>query len=149
MAYSADFRERVAIALRHGERTQVEIAEDFGVSVSFVAVLHRRVKETGSSAVLPHNRGRIPLLDAKGLQILIGLVRANEDATLEELRVLLGKVHPVTPRVSAPKLQYEWTKSDDCSLRHRLMSLESNLELFGRVHADEQEVMVPAGLLLL
>jgi transposase len=51
MAYSQDLRERVVRAVQRGDRTQKAIAEDFGVSLSFVEEVWRRQRETGRCAV--------------------------------------------------------------------------------------------------
>ena len=52
-AYSMDLRKQVAAACESGWLTQPEVAEEFGVSVSFVAKLLRREREEGTVAARP------------------------------------------------------------------------------------------------
>ena len=84
-AYSLDLRERVWRACQAGRGSQPQVAEQFGVSASFVRDLVRRVRETGSPRARPHGGGHPPALDAKGLEQLAQAVAAAPDATLEEL----------------------------------------------------------------
>lgn len=83
-AYSQDLRDRVIQALESQEGSQPEIAERFGVSVSFVERLWQRWRTTGRSEALPHAGGR-----ARQLQAWEGQIRAavatKVDMTLAEL----------------------------------------------------------------
>lgn len=83
--YSNDLRRKVAEAHAKG-RTQAQIVRDFGVSSGFVSNLLKRAKLTGSVAPKPHGGGRHPALDTSGKQAVRDLVRAQPDATIEELR---------------------------------------------------------------
>jgi transposase len=56
-AYSQDLRQRIVEALEADEKTQPEIADRFGVSVSFVEKLWYRWRKTGSCAALAHGGG--------------------------------------------------------------------------------------------
>ncbi len=56
--YSQDLRQRIVEVLEADEQTQPEIADRFGVSVSFVEKLWHRWRKTGSCAALPHSGGR-------------------------------------------------------------------------------------------
>ena len=84
-ALSLDLRERVAAACDEGSRSQPEIAEDFGVSLSFVTKLLARRRLTGSVAAKPHAGGFASAVDAGAEQVLRTLVREDPDATLSEL----------------------------------------------------------------
>src|SRR4051812_14082209 len=84
-ALSLDLRERVATAWDEGSRTQPEIAEDFGVSSSFVTKLLARRKRTGDVAAKPHAGGFASAVDAGAEAELRSLVRPDPDATLAEL----------------------------------------------------------------
>lgn len=84
-ALSLDLRERVAAACDEGSRSQPEVAEDFGVSLSFVTKLLARRKLTGSVAARPHAGGFASAVDAKAEAALRSLVRERPDATLAEL----------------------------------------------------------------
>jgi len=83
--YSEDLRRKIVEAHTKGRR-QAQIVRDFGVSSGFVSTLLTRVKETGSVAPKPHGGGRRPALDASGKQAVVEMVRAQPDATIEELR---------------------------------------------------------------
>lgn len=84
--YSIDLRDRVVVACDEGELTREEIAEEFGVSVSWIRRLLQRRRETGDYGSKKTKRGRKPVFSAEALQRLDKLVEAQPDATLEELR---------------------------------------------------------------
>ena len=84
-ALSLDLRERVAAAWDEGGRSQPEIAEDFGVSLSFVTKLLARRRLTGSVAAKPHAGGFASAVDTKAEAALRSLVAERPDATLAEL----------------------------------------------------------------
>ena len=84
-ALSLDLRERVAAACDEGSDTQPEVAERFGVSVSFITKLLRRRRATGSLAAKPPGGGRKPALGARDLGRVRRLVAEQADATLAEL----------------------------------------------------------------
>jgi transposase len=88
--YSMDLRERVVAALDEHEGSQRQIARRFRVSLSFVARLLRRRRQTGGLDPRPHGGGHPPALQEGDLQRLRELVRQQPDATLEELRQRLG-----------------------------------------------------------
>ena len=88
--YSMDLRQRVAAAVDHGEGSLRQIAHRFRVSLSFVARLLRRRRQTGSLDPKPHGGGHPPALDHEGRERLRDLVRQQPDATLDELRQRLG-----------------------------------------------------------
>lgn len=99
-ALSLDLRERVAAACDEGSRSQPEVAEDFGVSLSFVTKLLARRKLAGSVAAKPHAGGFASAVDAKAEAALRALVRERPDATLAELADSLaerGGVRRSTP----------------------------------------------------
>ena len=85
-AYSLDLRERICAACDEHVETREEVAQRFGVSRSFVQKLLRRRRQHGSIAVRPRGRGPAPLLGEKDRRLLSGLVKADRDATLAELR---------------------------------------------------------------
>jgi transposase len=86
-ALSLDLRERVAAACDEGSRSQVEVAEEFGVSVSFVTKLLRRRRRDGGFVAppAPHSGGPPRKLDAAAERRLRALVGEQPDATLAEL----------------------------------------------------------------
>jgi transposase len=92
-AYSKDLRERVVGACEGHEMTQREVAEAFGVSVSFITKLLRRKRQTGSIAAKPRGGGRKPIL-ASGHQTQVRkLVQQQSDATLAEYCQRLAERH--------------------------------------------------------
>lgn len=88
--YSMDLRDRVVAACDEGLDTRDEIAEQFGVSKSWIRRLLQRRRELGSYAPPKGRRGRKPAFDAKLCQQLDNLVERQPDATLEELRARTG-----------------------------------------------------------
>jgi transposase len=84
-AYSMDLRERVVAACAARDRTREQIASRFSVSVSWIRDLLRRRRQTGSIAPRPRGGGRPPAFDAAAAGRLREAVRADADATLEEL----------------------------------------------------------------
>src|SRR3954464_1606088 len=101
-AYSMDLRERVVAACDARDGTREQIAARFSVSVAWVRKLLRRRRETGSPppkpprrgpgspAHKPHGGGRPPAFDAAAGARLREEVRADPDATLEELGKAAG-----------------------------------------------------------
>ena len=84
-AYSMDLRERVVAACDAGDATREQVAARFAVSVRWVRDLLRRRRETGSIAPRPRGGGRPPAFDEAAAGRLRDAVRADDDATLEEL----------------------------------------------------------------
>jgi transposase len=89
-AYSIDLRERVVAACDAGGATREQIAARFSVSVAWVRKLMRQRRETGSIAPKPRGGGRAPAFDAEAARRLREEVRADDDATLEELARAAG-----------------------------------------------------------
>ena len=89
-AYSIDLRERVVAACDAGDGTREQIAAQFSVSVAWIRKLMRQRRETGSIAPRPRGGGRAPAFDAEADRRLRQAVRADDDATLEELARAAG-----------------------------------------------------------
>ena len=83
--YSNDLRTKIIEAYERREGSQRGLAERFGDSGTFVVDLIRRDRQTGSVEPNAHGGGQQPRLDAKGLEIVTALVKADPDATLDEL----------------------------------------------------------------
>lgn len=90
-AYSLDLRQRVLSAALRGDRTLLEVAELFGVSLTFVNKLLRLHRAGGDLAPRPHGGGHVPRLGARHHKLLRAAVAANNDATLGELREHLAR----------------------------------------------------------
>ena len=100
-AYSLDLRRRVVQAYDERLETRPEIAERFGVSLSFITKLLRRRRQTGWVAARRHTGGRPGSLDEQGLEKLRVLIRQQPDATLAELRERLRQQGYGSPSRSA------------------------------------------------
>jgi transposase len=84
--YSLDLRERILAAVDHHEGSIRWIAQIFRVSTSFIVRLLPRRRATGTLAPEPHRGGPPPALGPGDLERLAALVRAQPDATLEQLK---------------------------------------------------------------
>ena len=84
-AYSTDLRERVVAACDARDGTRDQIAARFSVSISWVRKVLRRRRDTGSIAPKPRGGGGAPAFDGEAAARLREAVRADDDATLEEL----------------------------------------------------------------
>ena len=89
-AYSMDLRQRVVAACDARDGTREQIAARFSVSVSWIRDLLRRRRQTGSIAPRPRGGGRAAAFDAEAAGRLRAAVRADDDATLEELARAAG-----------------------------------------------------------
>jgi transposase len=90
-AYSMDLRQRVVAACDSRGGTGEQIAARFSVSVRWIGgLLRRRRRETGSIAPKPRGGGRAAAFDEAAAARLREAVRADDDATLEELREAAG-----------------------------------------------------------
>lgn len=106
--YSTDLRTKIDEAYGRGEGTQRGLAARFGVSGTCVVDLLRRHRQTGSVAPKGHGGGQQPRLDAKGLEVVTMLVKAEKDATLDELIERVAERHGV--RVSNPTMSRVLTR---------------------------------------
>jgi transposase len=89
-AYSMDLRDRVVAACDAGDATREQVAARFSVSVRWVRDLLKRRRETGSVGPKPHGGGRARAFDAAADARLREAVRAEPDATPEELARTAG-----------------------------------------------------------
>jgi transposase len=85
-AYSQDLRDRVLAGYDRGMKTQA-IAEVFAVSRAWARRVKQRRRETGQTSAKPMGGPGVIKVDRAKLT---QLVRADPDATLEELRERLG-----------------------------------------------------------
>ncbi len=84
--YSQDLRDRVLRAYDRGMKTR-QVAETFHVSRSWARRVKQRRRETGETT---HRRMGSPGVTIVDREQLASLVRQQPDATLTELRTLLG-----------------------------------------------------------
>ena len=90
-AYSLDLRQRVLSVALRGDRTIPEVAELFGVSLTFVNKMLRLHRAGGDLAPRPHRGGPTPRLRAPHHRLLRAPFAANNHATLGELREHLAR----------------------------------------------------------
>ena len=84
--YSQDLRDRVLRAYDRGMKTK-QIAETFHVSPSWARRVKQRRRETGETTHRPMGSPGVTIVNREHLA---SLVREHPDATLAELRALLG-----------------------------------------------------------
>ena len=88
--YSIDLRERVLAAMDEGEETQEQIARRFHVSARWIRKLIAQRTATGSIAPKPNGGGRKLLIQGDAAEALRAAVVDRPDATLQELREVIG-----------------------------------------------------------
>jgi transposase len=92
--YLTDFRHKVVQAYERGEGSQRELAQLFGVSLSFIQDLLRRYRHTGSVAPEPHGGGN-PGKIGPYLRVVEQLHQQQPDASLAERCEQLAATTPV------------------------------------------------------
>jgi transposase len=85
-AYSLDLRQKIVTAYAQGGRSQRQLAQQFGVALSFIEKLLKQQRETGSLAPKVRTKQTPTKLNEAQLKVLAQLVEAQNDATLDELR---------------------------------------------------------------
>ena len=88
-AYSLDLREKIVATHAQGGRSQRQLAQQFGVALSFIEKLLKQQRETGSLAPKVRTQQTPTKLNDEQLQVLAQLVEVQNDATLDELRFQL------------------------------------------------------------
>jgi transposase len=108
---SAEVRARAVAAYRSGKGTQGEVAAMFGVCCRTFERWWQAYREEGRLA--PHPRGHNPpSLDEAGMARLEGLLDAQPDSTLEQLRETLGVSCSVpTIHNSVKRLDWRYKKN--------------------------------------
>ena len=100
--YSLDLRRKVAQACRRSGQSQRAVADFFGVSLSFVEALLRRLRRSGELAPLRRRPGPHAKVDDESYQCLQRWLQEQPDLTLAELAARLqADGHPA---VSTPTL---------------------------------------------
>jgi transposase len=92
-AYSLDLRQKIIDTYFEGGISQRQLAKRFRVTLSFIEKLLKRYRENGSIAPKIRIEQTKPKLSEEQLSILSSIVKANNDATLNELR---GKLEQQT-----------------------------------------------------
>jgi transposase len=84
-AYSLDLRQKILQAIERGAGSQRQIAELFGVSLSFVEKLLLRVRHSGQAAARKQGGQRPPRLDQAACEQVRQWLQEQPDLTLEEV----------------------------------------------------------------
>jgi transposase len=90
-AYSLDLRQKIIDTYLAGDISQRQLAKRFRVALSFIEKLLKQYRETGNIAPKVRVQQTPIKLNSDQLATLEKLVRANNDATLAELRQKLKK----------------------------------------------------------
>ena len=98
-AYSLDLRQRIVNAYERKEGSQRELARRFKVSLEFVRTLLKRQRDDKTIEAKQPTGGFAPKL-APYFKLVQQLVEDDNDATLEELRVLVQQKTGVVVSVS-------------------------------------------------
>ena len=107
--YSLDLRERVIAAVKRGDQSQPEVAEQFGVSLSFVEKLVRRERTTGSCATLPW-AGGVKRALRNDTAIIEAEVKKQPDITLAELCEHVAQAGGATASPSMMCRELKWLR---------------------------------------
>lgn len=100
-AYSLDLRQKILQAIERGAGSQRQIAELFGVSLSFVEKLLIRVRHTGQVAAKKQGGQRPPRLNQAACDRVRQWLQEQPDLTLEELSDRLWDTARLRVSVSA------------------------------------------------
>lgn len=85
-AYSLDLRQKIIDTYFEGGISQRQLAKRFRVTLSFIEKLLKRYRENGSVAPKIRTSQTPTKLSEEQLSVLSSIVKANNDATLNELR---------------------------------------------------------------
>ena len=88
-AYSLDLRQKIVDTYTEGNISQRQLAKQFRVALSFIEKLLKQHRETGNIAPKVRTEQTPTKLNEEQLTILEQIVKANNDATLDELRYQL------------------------------------------------------------
>lgn len=88
-AYSLDLRQKIVDIYGEGNISQRQLAKQFRVALSFIEKLLKQHRETGNIAPKMRTEQTPTKLNSEQLVILEQIVKANNDATLDELRYQL------------------------------------------------------------
>ncbi len=89
--YSLDLRERVFETYRAGLATMAEIADQFGVSVSFVCEMVVLFRDTGALSPRAHGGGKPRTLSEQDERVIARILGDKNDSSLAELREELAQ----------------------------------------------------------
>ena len=119
-AYSVDLRQKIIEVHEHENISIRKLAERFHVAKSFIQKLLKQYRETGDITPQTQGGSPAPKINGEHLITLGEIIDANNDATLEELCILLEektqiKVSRATMVRITQKLNYTVKKNSLCS----------------------------------
>lgn len=88
-AYSLDLRQKIIDTYLEGGISQRQLARRFRVALSLVEKLLKQYRETGNISPKIRTQQTPRKLSQEELNVLSSIVSDNNDATLDELRLLL------------------------------------------------------------
>jgi len=88
-AYSLDLRQKIIDTYAEGGISQRQLAKRFRVALSFIEKLLKQYRETQSISPKVRTEQTPSKLNEEQLRVLSSIVSADNDATLNELRMLL------------------------------------------------------------
>ena len=114
--YSVDFRQKIIDVWEKEKISIRELAKRFNVAKSFIQKLLKQYQETGDIRPRPQGGSPPSKLNSEQLVILVEIIEANRDATLQELSNLLYekteiKVSRATLGRLTQKLNYSFKKN--------------------------------------
>jgi transposase len=135
-AYSVDLRQKIIDVYTQTEISQRQISKQFNVALSFVQKLLKQYRETGNIAPKQRSQQTPNKLNQSQLNILREIVVKNNDATLEELRLLLAKetgmiIGRSTVDRMICRLKLTRKKNTKCNRKRYTKSAESTREFLG------------------
>ncbi|WP_242031157.1 transposase [Anabaena sp. FACHB-1237] len=99
-AYSLDFRKKIFDTYLESGISQRQLAKRFCVSLSFVEKLLKQYRETQSIAPKQRIKQTPTKLNPEQLNILQEIVEDKNDATLEEIRLIIQERTGITISIS-------------------------------------------------
>jgi len=95
-AYSIDLRKKIIEVHEREKISQRQLAQRFGVALSFIVKLLKQYRQTKEISPKPFNGGVKLKLTPDNLEVLLDLIEGNNDATLYELCLLLEEKTGIT-----------------------------------------------------
>ena len=129
-AYSLDFRQKIFDTYLETGISQRQLAKRFCVSLSFVEKLLRQYRETQNIAPKLRKKQTPTKLNSEQLNILQEIVEAKNDATLEEIRLIVQERTGITIGISTV----------DRMLKKMEISLKKNIARLGERDAKSSIV---------
>jgi transposase len=84
-SYGIDLREHILAAYGRGEGSIPDVAAEFGVAPRTVVNWLALARATGSVEPRPHGGGAQAKMTSERMEVLLGLLRDDPDATLPQL----------------------------------------------------------------